>query len=218
MSRAAFLAGLRSCAPELLPFVRLFYGGQSSYCWWDAEGRCRDVAQGEGCEQGDPLAPALFALGQHSALCSAASALHPAETLVAFLDDLYVVTTRGRARECRDTVVGAVERDCGIASNISKTRVYGPTESPPPPGVLFAQSTAPAAYWAGWADALPVLRQRLPAFAESCADSLAERGPNQRAWSPLQQRERSSKMRAGMRAPSGGPSLKAPALPGHKLG
>ena len=132
MSRAAFLAGLRSCAPELLPFVRLFYGGQSSYCWWDAEGRCRDVAQGEGCEQGDPLAPALFALGQHSALCSAASALHPAETLVAFLDDLYVVTTRGRAHECRDTVVGAVERDCGIASNIGKTRVYAPTESPPP--------------------------------------------------------------------------------------
>ena len=132
-ARAAFLAGLRSCAPELLPFVRLFYGGQSSYCWWDAEGRCRDVAQGEGCEQGDPLAPALFALGQHSALCSAASALHPAETLVAFLDDLY--TTRGRARECRDTVVGAVERDCGIASNIGKTRVYAPTKSPPPPGV-----------------------------------------------------------------------------------
>ena len=114
MSRAAFLAGLRSCAPELLPFVRLFYGGQSSDCWWDAEGRCRDVAQGEGCEQGDPLAPALFALGQHSALCSAASALHPAETLVAFLDDLYVVTTRGRARVCRDTVVWLLS---GIAAS-----------------------------------------------------------------------------------------------------
>ena len=270
------------------------------------------MAQGEGCEQGDPLAPALFALGQHSALCSAASALHPAETLVAFLDDLYVVTTRGRARECRDTVVGAVERDCGIASNIGKTRVYGPTESPPPPGVaelgpdvwradkplaerglkvlgvpighaeyvrawaearmqeeqelldqlpqlpdlqcawlLFAmcaapranhalrtvpptmvapyakmhddaiwdtldallgglspdetasaralaelpaslgglglvsaQRTAPAAYWAGWADALPVLRRRLPAFAESCADSLAEGGRQSASLEP----------------------------------
>ena len=120
MSRAAFLCELQSCAPELLPLVRLFYGGASTYCWWD--GRCRDVAQGEGCEQGDQLAPALFTLGQHRALCNAASTLHPADSLVALLDGLYVITIRDRARQSRDTVVGIVERDCGIASNIGKTR------------------------------------------------------------------------------------------------
>ena len=118
MSRAAFLRELQSCAPEWLLFVRLFYGGVSMYCWWDANGRCRDVAQGEGCEQGDPLAPALSALGQHRAL---SSTLHPADSLVAFFDDFYVITTRDRARESRDAVVGTVERDCGIASNIGKT-------------------------------------------------------------------------------------------------
>ena len=278
-----------------------------------------------------PLAPALFALGQHSALCSAASALHPAETLVAFLDDLYVVTTRGRARECGDTVVGAVERDCGIASNIGKTRVYGPTESPPPPGVaelgpdvwradkplakrglkVLGVPIGHAEYVRAWAEArmqeeqelldqlpqLPDLQcawlllamcaapranhalrtvpptmvapyaemhddaiwdtldallgglspdeaasartlAELPASLERrlltgrggltlCQSSASasrpslsaartrslKGGANQRAWSPLQQRERSSKMRAGRRAPSGGPSLKAPALP-----
>ena len=45
----------------------------------------------------------------------------------------------------------------------------------------------------------------------SASRSLAEGGANQRAWSPLQQRERSSKMRAGKSAPSGGPSLQATA-------
>ena len=57
MSRAAFLGKLREVAPELLPFVRLFYGSPSSYCWWDSAGRCRDVPQGEGCEQGDASLP-----------------------------------------------------------------------------------------------------------------------------------------------------------------
>ena len=51
-------AGLRN-------FVRFFYGQPSSYCWWYATGACRTVPQGEGCQQGDALAPALFAVGRH---------------------------------------------------------------------------------------------------------------------------------------------------------
>ena len=39
MSRVAFLSKLREVAPELLPFVRMFYGKPSSYCWWDEAGR-----------------------------------------------------------------------------------------------------------------------------------------------------------------------------------
>ena len=35
ISRAAFLAKLR----EVAPFVRLFYGQPSQYCWWDSEGQ-----------------------------------------------------------------------------------------------------------------------------------------------------------------------------------
>ena len=54
-------------------------------------------------------------------------------SLVAFLDDLYVVTTRERARG-HDTVVHAVERECGIASNVGKfkTRVFFPNRRTPP--------------------------------------------------------------------------------------
>ena len=80
MSRAVFLSALNSCAPELVPFVGMWYGDPSTYLWWDAAGNCREVSQGEGCEQGDPLAPALYALGQHGALSSAASALAPSES------------------------------------------------------------------------------------------------------------------------------------------
>ena len=135
ISRTSFLTALKSAAPELLPFVRLFYGRPSTYCWWDESGQCRDIAQGDGCEQGDPLAPALFALGQHAALCQASSALHGSERLLAFLDDLYVLTTRDRAREARDTVVQAVQEGCGIASNEGKTRVYSHAGGEPPPGI-----------------------------------------------------------------------------------
>ena len=135
ISRAAFLVKLQEVAPELLPFVRMFYGRPSTYSWWDAAGRRRDVHQAEGCEQGDPLAPALFALGQHGALARAAGDLDPADKLLAFLDDLYVITVASRARPALDTVTGAVEEHCGIASNLGKTRGLGGSEGPAPPGL-----------------------------------------------------------------------------------
>ena len=129
--------------PELLPFVRLFYGQPSTYCWWDAEGCCRDIQQGQGCEQGDALAPALFSIGQHGGLERASSQLQHGERLLAFLDDLYILTpTPARARPARDMVVAAVEAHCGIASNEGKTRVFAigridgpPGPSPQPPGI-----------------------------------------------------------------------------------
>ncbi|CAE7868030.1 unnamed protein product, partial [Symbiodinium sp. KB8] len=50
------------CMSRLLPFVRMFYA--SVYNWWDDRGGHREIQQGEGCEQGDGLAPSLYALGQ----------------------------------------------------------------------------------------------------------------------------------------------------------
>ena len=90
----------RSCASGI-------YGQQSTYFWWDQDGQRRTIHQGEGCEQGDALAPALYALGQHDALVAADEQLRPGECLAAFLDDVYLVTTPSRAREALDVVTSS---------------------------------------------------------------------------------------------------------------
>ena len=41
ISRAAFLRKLREVAPALVPFVRLWYGQESTHYWWDASGARR---------------------------------------------------------------------------------------------------------------------------------------------------------------------------------
>ena len=136
VSRAAFLRKLEEVAPALLPFVRGFNVRQSVYLWWDSQGVCHRILQGEGCEQGDPLAPALYALAQHDGLAAASQGLRSGDRLAAFLDDLYVFTTASRARDSIDAVTGAVEEYAGVSSNLGKTRVYSRARGPPPPPAL----------------------------------------------------------------------------------
>ena len=62
----------------LLPFVLQFYGHPSPHLWEDEEGVVHEI-QGEGGEQGDPLMPALFALGQHQALEAIQGSLQPSD-------------------------------------------------------------------------------------------------------------------------------------------
>ena len=64
--------------------------------WENENGTVCEIQQGEGGEQGNPLIPALFALGQHDALCAVQESLHPSEILMAFLDDLDVVSVPER--------------------------------------------------------------------------------------------------------------------------
>ena len=122
VSRAAFLTKVQEVVPTLLPVVRAFYGRTSEYLWWDAEGRRHTIQQGDGCEQGDALAPALFALAQHLALDTAQAGLREGEFLAAFLDDLYIVTWPERARQAYDLVTYTVELHAGVAANQGKTR------------------------------------------------------------------------------------------------
>ena len=61
------LAGLEGVTggTSVLPFVHLFCGRPSTYLWEDDCGTVHTINQGEGGEQGDPLMPLLFAVGQH---------------------------------------------------------------------------------------------------------------------------------------------------------
>ena len=78
---------------QAIPFVRSFYGSPSSYLWEDSSGITHTIPHGEGGEQGDPLMPLLFSLEQHAALQAIDSDLNDNEFLVAFLDDVHIVTT-----------------------------------------------------------------------------------------------------------------------------
>ena len=94
-----------------------------------------DIAQAEGVEQGDPLAPGLYALGQHDSLVAASASLRPDERLAAFLDDLYVVTVPERAAPLPRVVTSEVERGAGVEANLGKTRVFNAAGGDAPPGV-----------------------------------------------------------------------------------
>ena len=59
ISRKAMLEVLQQLpgGEQVLPFVRLFYGRQSTYLWDDDLGVVHQIPQVEGGEQGDPLMP-----------------------------------------------------------------------------------------------------------------------------------------------------------------
>ena len=62
-------------------------------------GDTHEIPQGGGGEQGDPLMPMLFALGQHRALEAVQRRLRDNEKLFAFLDDVYLVCTPNRVAD-----------------------------------------------------------------------------------------------------------------------
>ena len=94
VSRKAMLQALMSIesGSAAILFVRMFYRQASTYLWEDNEGHVHRIEQGEGGEQGDPMMPLLFALGQQTALSAIQGSLDDEERLLAFHDDLYVVT------------------------------------------------------------------------------------------------------------------------------
>ena len=67
----------------------MFYSSPSRYLWEDQEGVVHTIDQGEGGEQGDPLMPLLFSLGQHGALESVQRSLRDGERMLAYLDHLH---------------------------------------------------------------------------------------------------------------------------------
>jgi len=141
--REECLAELRRAAPDLLPCAELFCRRESRYYFWDGTGRCHTLRATNGVDQGDPLAPLLFACGLGPRLRELEEALQDAALarglprasvrVLAFLDDLAVLTPPELAAEVVPTahrVLGAF----GLELNTGKTQVWS-RASPRPTGV-----------------------------------------------------------------------------------
>ena len=124
--RSAFFSKLLRCEElrGLLPLVSALYGDTSRFIWTDDAGIQHEVRQTEGGEQGCPLMPALFSLAQHDALESANQELLPDERILAFLDDLYIITSEARAAEAFTTVASHVHEQAGVQSHEGKLKVW----------------------------------------------------------------------------------------------
>lgn len=96
ISRQSMLSKLIQTCPELYNFVMMFYRMPSVHWRYGDQGTPHSVVSVDGGDQGDPLMPALFSLGLDSALRAIAAELINGEHLFAFLDDLYIITTRDR--------------------------------------------------------------------------------------------------------------------------
>ena len=87
-------------------------------------GETQEIPQGEGGEQGDPLMPMLFALGQHQALEAVQSRLRDGEKLFAFLDDVYLVCSPGQVADVLKIVEEELMAHANISLHLGKTQVW----------------------------------------------------------------------------------------------
>ena len=104
---------------QILPFARCYYGSPSTYLWEDEMVNTQEIPQGEGGEQGDPLMPMLFSLGEHPALEAIQRRLADGEKLLAYLDDVTVICTE-RVRTVMTIIDEELARHAHVNINYGK--------------------------------------------------------------------------------------------------
>ena len=125
ISRGAMLQGLRRVSGAALPFTRMFYGRSSEYLWEMDDGQVLRILQGDGGDQGDPMMPLLYSLGQHGALEAPHSQFTRGERTLAFLDDTFIVTPNaGGVGPACGCVQDALRNHCGIQVHVGKTEIW----------------------------------------------------------------------------------------------
>ena len=134
ISRRAMLQGLEKVpgGSAASPFVRLFHAEPSTYPWQDDVGTTHRIHQGEGGEQGDPLMPLLYSLGQHAALEAMQARLHPGEKLFAHLDDVWLVSQPERVGQVHNVAEHELWTHAKIQVHRGKTHVWNRSGRKPP--------------------------------------------------------------------------------------
>ena len=132
ISRNAMLQALLEIdgGDQIMLFIRQFYGRPSTHLWEDEMGEVHEIAQGEGGEQGDPLMPLLFSLGQHAALAANAR-LEGGKRLFAYLDDIYVICSPRRVLEVHRVLQEELWAHARIRIHDGKTQLWNRGGSEP---------------------------------------------------------------------------------------
>ena len=87
--------------------------------------------------------PALFALNQHGALVAAQSMMHPSAKLMAFQDDVYVVSSPTQVAACYTHLERELWAHAGIRINLGKTQIFNRAgRQLTPPVVVWREDSA----------------------------------------------------------------------------
>ena len=143
-SRVDCLTALGQLAPEVLPCAELFCRRTSQYLFWDGAGECHRLTATNGVDQGDPLAPLLFACGlspslqrleeQLQDLAEARGLARDSARVLAFLDDVALLLPPEIADQALP-LSHATLREFGLELALAKTQAWS-RRSPCPPSLL----------------------------------------------------------------------------------
>ena len=100
MERQPALEAMHALVPDLDAACEAWYGERSVHLWRDGAGHFKPVESTRGFDQGCPLAAAMYSIGQKTVLEPFLLELQRADPLAkmySFLDDTYVVVSRGLA-------------------------------------------------------------------------------------------------------------------------
>ena len=181
--RDTCLAELAAVAPEVAPCARLFSQRPSRYLYWDGSGRCHTLRATDGVDQGDPLAPLLFACGvvprlqaleQELRAFAHHRRLDPGRVrILAYLDDVVVLAPPELAAD----VFPAAQRALGqvrLELRPEKTQVWSPAAACP--AGLEAQLRVEAVTLVGVALGEPLPESGLPAEGDDLRVDLGSGG------------------------------------------
>jgi hypothetical protein len=120
VDRRDIAEGLRQYAPILYRAGRWAYGCTSSLVLGSPEGR-HIITSAQGVRQGDPMGPLMFSLGIRSLLRDLASTLGPDRLILAYLDDIYILSPDDQVLD--QTLAFFNERQPSIRLNPAKCKM-----------------------------------------------------------------------------------------------